>query len=216
MSNEVRNLVKMTYVKGLAVNAVLNHIADVVRDANHRFFQGQRTVALALGTDRKCVRRQLQELQKRGLISRVGERPGRGSPVDEYVINLDAVMALPAIDDGVRRDELYAKLLEKGWGSEPQGEVLTAPPGGVESPTRHTYPCFTRSLAEKTRISDEEKSAREQIPDHLKGNDDFAAWEAAKQAAARDAVPMPGFSDSGEDRPPPYERTLPKKTRGTG
>lgn len=215
LSNEVRNLVRMSYLKGLPLNAVLNHIADTVRDSNHRFFESQGSVALALGTDRKCVRRQLKELQELGLISIVGERRANGSAIDEYAIHLDAVMALPAIGDGARRDELYAKLVKKGWGSEPHGEGSTAPPGGVESPTRHAEPYVSHALAEKRESLKDNQSAREPDEDHLQYDDELEAWVAAQQAEAPNLVPMVGNSSKGSDRNPPVARTHPKKITGS-
>lgn len=153
MSNEMRNIVELTQIKGLSMasKCILIHMADTARK-ELLFWRSNIKTSQCLGTDEKTVRRNLKKLVDLGLITWVGERLTNSSPVAVYRIEVDVILALPCIEKKDQRAKLAKDLVR---GSEPWGEGFIARGLGVESPTNQSHPLENHSSAEKSEIRSE-------------------------------------------------------------
>lgn len=108
-----------------------------------------------------------------------------GTTVAVYRLEIDAIMALPCIEpNDDRRPKLADELAQlRGSGSEPEREGLRTRMGAVENPTNHKLPTKNIYAEKEERHFELLESPREDS--HLKGDPDFAAFEADQEVIAR-------------------------------
>lgn len=175
MSNARRMVVGLTEIRGVTVKATLVHMADIARDKEYHFWQSKKSMAQRMGTDEKTVRRNINVLVERKLVTPIGERCVSGGQVVVYRIDVDVLLQYPCVETPDNR----AQILENwGSGSQPYGKASGArAPGDVRPPTLK-YPKVTHKTAEKTKtegylVEDTVRVPRNAVNDHLEDDKDF-------------------------------------------
>ena len=112
VSNTLCEIVARTVVKTAMKKAVLREIADTVRehDREPRFWRSQQNTARRVGTSPSVISSNLKKLESEGLIFRDGNFSTPFGPTIKYGICIDAILALPSIDERDERKTLAKKL----------------------------------------------------------------------------------------------------------
>lgn len=103
MSNKVSVLVYSRKVGSPIRKAVLAYFAERASDNGSGVWASKTTIAAEIECGRSTVIRTINDFVKEGLLVPVGTRPCRNGETVEYAIDLDAIRALPGVDEAVTR-----------------------------------------------------------------------------------------------------------------
>jgi len=99
VSNKVSVLVYSRRVGSPIRKAVLAYFAERASDNGSGVWASKSTIAAEIECGRSTVIRTINDFVKEGLLKPVGTRPCRNGETVEYSMDLEAIEALPSVDD---------------------------------------------------------------------------------------------------------------------